>query len=101
LAAARKLGIVLALLLSVLLAAVFAYNNPEPVTIDAGFARFPDVSLSLALLVCTGVGWVLGLLSAGFALWRMTAERRQLRRDLKLAEAELSSLRSLPLNDAH
>lgn len=100
-ATARKLGIVLVLLLSVSLAAVFAYNNPEPITIDAGFARFSGVSLSLALVICTGIGWLLGLLSAGFALWRMAAERRQLRRDLKLAEAELSSLRSLPLNDAH
>ena len=35
------------------------------------------------------------------ALIRMTRERRRLRRDLKLAEAEVSSLRSLPLQDAN
>jgi putative membrane protein len=97
---ARKLfGLLLAVTLA-LVAAVFAFNNPEPISIDTGFARFDDVSLSLVLLFALGVGWLLGLATAGFGLWRLGAERRRLRRDLRLAETELTSLRSLPLHDA-
>jgi putative membrane protein len=98
--AARRLIAFLLVLALVLLAAAFAYNNPEPVTIDTGFARFAGVSLALALVVALAIGWLAGLLTAGLGLWRITSDRRRLRRELKLAEAELRSLRSLPLNDA-
>jgi lipopolysaccharide assembly protein A len=96
----QRVGYIILLLLFLLLAAVFAFNNPEPITVDAGFARFERVSMSLAFTVCFAVGWLFGLLSAGFGLLRIIRERRRLRRDLRLAEAELRSLRSLPLNDA-
>ena len=43
---------------------------------------------------------IFGLISAGVALLRLSRERRRLRRELKLAEAEVKSLRSLPLHDA-
>jgi lipopolysaccharide assembly protein A len=97
---ARKLfGLSLAISLA-LIAAVFASNNPAPISIDTGFARFDEVSLSLVLVLTLAIGWLLGLATVGFALWRSNAERRRLQRDLRLAETELSSLRSLPLNDA-
>ena len=96
----RKTVLLLSALLVALLAAVFAYNNPGSITIDVGFARLEDVSISLAFVVCFALGWLCGVLSTAIALARMMGERRRLRRDLKLAEAEVSSLRSLPLHDA-
>ena len=97
----RKVALFLALFLIVVLTAVFAYNNPYSISVDIGFTRFENVSVSLAFVVSFAIGWVFGLLSAGIAVVRMASERRRLRRDLRLAEAEVSSLRSLPLHDAN
>jgi uncharacterized membrane protein YciS (DUF1049 family) len=97
----RKIVLFLSLLLVALLAAVFAYNNPDTVALDIGFTRFENVSIALAFAVCFGIGWLFGLATVGLALLRMAGERRRLRRHLKLAEAEVSSLRSLPLQDAN
>ena len=81
--------------------AVFAYANPEPLAIDIGFARFENVSLALFAVCVFAIGWVAGLVSAGFAMFRMSAERRRMQRDLRVAEAELRTLRSLPMQDAN
>lgn len=84
----------------VLLAAVFAYANPGSITVDVGFARLDNVSMSLAFATAFALGWLFGLLCAGLALLSMARERRRTRRELRLAEAEVSSLRSLPIHDA-
>ncbi len=97
----RKIFLFLLVLLIAFLAAVFSYNNPGNITIDVGFARFEDASVSLAFVIAFAIGWLFGLLSVGIAIVRITNERRRLRRNLKLAEAEVSSLRSLPLHDAN
>ncbi len=96
----RKTVLLLVLLVLALLTAVFAFNNPDRIAVDVGFARIDDVSLSLAFLVCFALGWLFGVASAGIALFRIVGERRRLRRDLRLAEAEVRTLRSLPLHDA-
>jgi len=96
----RKALLVLALLFAVLVTAVFAYNNPEQIAIDIGVMRFENVPVPIAFVICLAIGWVLGLLSAGIALLRMSKKRRRLRRELKLTEAEVKTLRSLPLQDA-
>lgn len=96
----RKTVLLLVLLVLALLTAVFAFNNPDRIAVDVGFARIEDVSLSLAFLVCFALGWLFGAASAGIALFRIVGERRRLRRDLRLAEAEVRTLRSLPLHDA-
>ena len=96
----RKIGLFLTLLLVVLIAAVFAYNNPGSLDVDVAFTRFEDVSVPVAFSAVFAVGWLCGLVFAGAAVLRMAGERRRLRRKLRLAEAEVSSLRSLPLQDA-
>ncbi len=100
-ATVRKTVLLGSLLLVALLTAVFAYNNPETVTLDVGFTRLEGVSIVVAFAICFAVGWLIGLITAGFALFRMSREKRRLRRDLKLAEAEVNSLRSYPLQDAN
>lgn len=97
----RRIAFIVLLVLLALLAAVFAYSNPDPVDIDIGIARLQDISLTVALAAAFAFGWMFGLLCAGFALLRMLNDKRRLRRNLKLAETELSSLRGLPLQDAN
>ena len=96
----RKIGIFFAFLLVVLIAAVFAWNNPGTLDVDIAFSRFENVSIPVAFAVAFAVGWLAGLISAGAAILRMAGERRRLRRKLRLAETEVSGLRSLPLQDA-
>jgi len=84
----------------VLIAAVFSYSNPDPISVDIGLMRIDNVSMALAFACAFILGWGFGLMTIGIALLRMVGERHQLRRRLKLAEDELSTLRSLPMHDA-
>ena len=84
-----------------LLAAVFAYSNPQPIDVDIGLVRIEQVSIAATFAVVFTVGWLFGLLSAGLALWRAAAERRRLRKDLQYVEAELNTLRRASLPDAN
>jgi len=81
------------------LAAVFAAINPGRITLDLAFAKF-ELQESVALILALGAGWLFGLLCAGAVLLRAVNERRRLRRALRLAEAEVRSLRSVPIQDA-
>jgi uncharacterized integral membrane protein len=94
--ALRRLVSVIALGALVLLAAVFAYSNPEPIDVDIGVTRFEQVPMAAAFALVLVLGWLLGLLSASGALWRSRAEQRRLRQDLQFAEAELQTRRESP-----
>jgi lipopolysaccharide assembly protein A len=96
----RRVAITAIFIAFVLIAVLFSYANQEPISIDIGVARFENVSLTVALVCAFALGTVFGALCAGMTMLRMHRERRQLRKDLRVAEAELSGLRSLPLQDA-
>ena len=85
----RRLAFVAVLLVLMLMTGVFAYSNPQPIDIDVGVARFEQVSMAAAFAIVLALGWLLGLLSAGIALWRSAGEKRRLKQDLQYAEAEL------------
>ena len=85
----RNLAYATVLIFLLLLTGVFAYSNPQPIDVDIGFMRFEQVSMAVAFAVTLAVGWLFGVLSAGFALWRSAGEKRRLKQDLKYAEAEL------------
>ncbi|MBT8421895.1 MAG: LapA family protein [Gammaproteobacteria bacterium] len=82
-----------------LTAVVFAASNPGVMTLDLAFTEF-ELQKSLALILFLGAGWLFGMLCAGVVTLKLMAERRQLRKALQLAEAEVSSLRSMPTHDA-
>ena len=90
----RRLFFAAALVVLVLLTGMFAYSNPRPIDIDIGIARFEGVPMAVAFAVTLALGWVLGLVAAGAALWRSAGERRRLRQDLEYAEAELRTRRT-------
>jgi uncharacterized integral membrane protein len=101
LATLRRIVFAVVVLLFVLLAAVFAYSNPQPIDIDIGLVRLEQVPMSIAFAGVFAFGWLFGLISAGLALLRSAGEKRRLRKELKYAESELSTLRGLPSQDAH
>ena len=82
-----------------IVAVVFAAINPAPMSLDLAFTRL-DMQTSLALITFLAAGWLFGLPCAGFLLLKLLSERRQLRKSLHLAEAEVRSLRSMPMQDA-
>jgi lipopolysaccharide assembly protein A len=101
LAALRKLIIFAVIAVFVLIAAVLTYGNREPISIEIGVMRIEEVSLTVAFAVAFALGALFGILCAGIALLRVSREKQLLRRELRSAEAELSSLRSMPLQDAN
>ncbi|MDX1562626.1 MAG: lipopolysaccharide assembly protein LapA domain-containing protein [Gammaproteobacteria bacterium] len=101
LAALRKIAVAVIVVFFLMIAIVFAYGNQEPIAIDIGIARLEDVSLTVVLICAFATGTIFGAAIAGLTLLRFVRERRQLRRELKVARAELDNLRRLPLQDAN
>lgn len=98
--ALRRLAIAAIVVIFVLIAAVFAYGNQEPIDLDIGVMRIEDISLTVALAVSFVAGAVFGGLFSSLAMLRHFRERRSLKRELRRTETELRNLRSLPLHDA-
>ena len=96
----RKIALFLLLFIMVLVAFFFSFSNSGSITLDIGFALLEDISVPIAFLVCFTFGWLFGLICVGLVLFRIASDRRHLRGKLRLAETEISSLRSLPLQDA-
>jgi uncharacterized integral membrane protein len=84
----RRFAFATVLISLMLLAGMFAYSNPQPIDVDIGLVRFEQVPMAVAFAIALALGWLLGVLSAGFALWRSAGEKRRLEQDLKYAEAE-------------
>ena len=78
---------------------VFSASNPGLIDLDLVFVQV-EIQKSLAVILVFGFGWVFGLFCAVLLLLRFVNERRKLRKSLRLAEAEVKTLRSMPLQDA-
>jgi putative membrane protein len=96
---ARNLIFLLLIFLVLLLATILAALNPGMIELDYAFGE-TEIQTSLALTIAFGLGWLFGLLCAGFVLFKTFNERRKLRKSLRLAEAEVKTLRSIPIQDA-
>ncbi|MEM7765315.1 MAG: LapA family protein [Pseudomonadota bacterium] len=96
----RRVVTLVLLVAVVLLAAVFASVNTGTIEVDFLFAKYA-LPQSLVIIGSVVVGTAVGLLCASFFVVRFMAERRRLRKALRNAETEISSLRSLPLQDAN
>ncbi len=95
----RYVLFILVVLFVFMVAVVFAASNPGTLVLDLAFVEI-ELQKSLAFILFLGVGWLFGVLCAGFLMLKMLAERRQMRKALQLAEAEVKTLRSMPLQDA-
>ena len=96
---ARNLIFILLIVSVLMLAIIFAALNPGTIELDYAFGE-TEIQTSLALTMAFGVGWIFGLLCAGIVVLKAIYERRKLRKSLHLAEAEVKTLRSMPIHDA-
>ena len=95
----KKIGVILVVGVILILMLVFTRLNPGLITVDLAFAAV-ETSIPLAFTVAFIAGWAFGILCGVLFVLRLINERRQLRRALRMSEAEVSSLRSLPISDA-
>jgi lipopolysaccharide assembly protein A len=95
----KKIGVILVFLLVFAIMLVFAKLNPGSVDINLAFTAV-EASIPLTVIVVFVGGWLFGLLCTVMFVARLVNERRQLRKALRNTESEVSSLRSLPINDA-
>lgn len=88
----------LLILLVALTGASFASLNQGNVRLDLAFSVV-ETRLSLAFSLTFLLGWLVGLLTLSGGMLKLLNDRRKLRRSVKLAEAEVSNLRRLPMQD--
>ena len=96
----QRIVTLVVLLCIAVIAAVFASANTETIQVDLLYAVY-ELPQSLVIMGAMVVGVLVGVLCASLVLVRIFNERRRLRKALRVAEAEVKSLRSLPLHDAH
>ena len=96
----RKILIISILVIVLLLAGTFVWLNAEVVDLELAFARV-TVPVWQVFLIAFIIGWVVGLLFSAIYMLRLMNERRRLRKAVSTAEAEVSALRTRPIQDAH
>jgi uncharacterized integral membrane protein len=95
----KRIGLALLIVLIFAAMVVFTDGNPGEVSIKLlHWERSYPVSLSFT--VAFVVGWLFGVICMGLYAFKISNERRMLRRSLRRSENEVRSLRSLPLSDA-
>ena len=94
-----RIGVIALVLVIFVLMAWFTSINPREMQIDLAFGTIQP-SVSLALAVTFVLGWAFGLLSMTFYSLKQANERRRLRAALRKSESEVTSLRSLPIENA-
>jgi uncharacterized integral membrane protein len=95
----RKIGVGLLVLIIFLLMLLFTSINPGVIKIDLAFVEV-EPSIPVAFAVTFVLGWLFGLACMSVFVVKLINERRRLRKSLRVAESEVSSLRSLPIADA-
>ena len=95
----KRIGLLLLVVLIFIAMVVFTAGNPGEVAVNILHWEF-SAPISLAFTIAFAIGWLFGLVCMGLYALKVANERRMLRRSLRMSENEVSSLRSLPLNDA-
>ena len=97
--ALKRIGLALLIILIFTTMVVFTASNSNEVSVTLLHWEFSSPA-SLAFTIAFAIGWLFGVICMGLYAFKIFNERRMLRRSLRMSENEVSSLRSLPLNDA-
>lgn len=64
---------------------------------------FTNVTMPIAVLmaIMLGLGMLVGCLLCLWRYWRLKAEHRKIKNQLRLTEKEIKNLRAIPLQDEH
>ena len=95
----RTVSILILAAFILVFAGFFAYLNQDSVALELAFAKV-DVPGWQAYIGMFVAGWVFGLVCGAIIIVRLMNQRRKLRKAVRLAEAEVSNLRTLPMQDA-
>ena len=87
-------------LLLILIGISFAALNAASVKINLYFTTL-NTPVSVLVLLMLGIGSVFGFVLFLFRYWRLKAEYRKIKSQLKLNEKEIKNLRAIPLQDEH
>ena len=78
----------------------FACLNAQPATINFYLEKM-SLPLSLIIVLSLGGGCLLGLFAGIGVYLRLKKQNAKLKHRAKIAEMEISNIRSMPLRDAH
>jgi len=87
-------------LLLILVGVSFAGLNASPVEVNVYFTTI-HMPISVLIVLTLGLGVFLGLVLFLGRYWRLRAEHRKIKNQLKLTEKEIKNLRAIPLQDQH
>ncbi|HBI21694.1 MAG TPA: DUF1049 domain-containing protein [Legionella sp.] len=87
-------------LLLVLVGISFAGLNAQSVHINVYFTAF-NIPVSVLIILMLSFGMLLGFCLSLCRYWRIKAECRKIKNQLKLTEKEIRNLRAIPLQDPH
>ena len=85
-------------LLLILVGVSFAGLNASSVQINVYFTTF-HMPISVLIVLTLGLGIIMGLVIFLSRYWRLKAEHRKIKNQLKLTEKEIRNLRAIPLQD--
>ena len=95
----KRIAVILLVVIIFAAMLVFTYHNKGTVDINLILTDV-TTSVPVAFTIAFVIGWLFGIICMGAWALRLINDRRNLRRSLRVSESEVSSLRSLPLNDA-
>lgn len=95
----RRAGYILVGVLVFLLGALIVAVNEEGLRVELLFAEI-ELTTGQWLVIAFLIGWLAGVGAAWRFVRRLATERADLRRNLRLAEAELRNLRAVPHDGA-
>lgn len=84
----------------VLIGVSFAALNASSVQINFYFKIF-TMPISVLITIMLGLGALFGYILFLSKYWRLKAENRKIKNQLRLTEKEIKNLRCLPLQDQH
>jgi putative membrane protein len=87
-------------LLLIVLGVTFAALNASSVQVNF-YIHTVTIPISVLMILVLGVGILIGLGLFVIRYWRLKAEYRKVKNQLKITEREIKNLRAIPLHDQH
>jgi putative membrane protein len=85
-------------LVLILIGVSFAALNASSVPVNFYYTTI-KMPISVLMTIMLGVGMMLGFLLFLYRYWRLKAEHRKIKNQLRMTEKEIKNLRAIPLND--
>ena len=95
----RRILLIVLLIAVALVALLFGWLNPDPVSLDLGFVAF-TAPLSFVCIGALVLGWLFGLGTGSVWSFKKSHQNRKLQRSLESTQAELDKTRAAAARQA-